>query len=74
MKVQPCKRWVVVYSHDGQPVEGWMYVHKVKAEQQIAKAKDTSKYRVEQISILGSDMMDTILSKLSELEKAEYAR
>lgn len=74
MKVQPCKRWVVVYSHDSQPVEGWMYVHKVKAEQQIAKCKDSTKYRVEQISVLGADMMDAILTKLSELEKAEYAR
>jgi hypothetical protein len=70
MNVQPCKRWVVVYAHDGQPVEGWMYVHKVKAEQQIAKCKDSTKYRVEEISIVSSSVMDALLSQLSELEKA----
>lgn len=61
MKVQPCKRWVVVFSHDGQPVEGWMYVHKIKAEQQVNKAKDPTKYRVEQVSIISSDTMDELL-------------
>lgn len=73
MTVQPCKRWVVVFAHDGQPVEGWMYVHKVKAEQQIAKCKTPNKYRVEQISIVSSTVMDSILERLSELEKEEYA-
>lgn len=69
MTVQPCKRWVVVFAHDSQPVEGWMYVHKAKAEQQIAKCKTPNKYRVEQISIVSSAVMDTILDRLSELEK-----
>jgi hypothetical protein len=73
MKVQPCTRWVVVYSHDSQPVEGWMYVHKVKAEQQIMKCKNPTKYRVEQISVLDTAMMNTILDRLSELEKVHHA-
>jgi len=62
MKVLPCKRWVVVFAHDGQPVEGWMYVHKHKAEEQAAKTKNKDKYRVEQISIISSDTMDELLS------------
>ena len=62
MNVQPCKRWVVVFAHDGQPVEGWMYVHKHKAEQQAAKKPD--KYRVEQVCIVSSATMDEILRRL----------
>lgn len=61
MRVQPCKRWIVVYSHDGQPVEGWMYVHKSKAEQQANNGKNKGKYRVEQVSIVSSDTMDELL-------------
>ena len=49
MRVQPCKRWVVVFDHDGQPVEGWMYVHKSKAEQQINKTKNKDKFRIEHV-------------------------
>jgi hypothetical protein len=73
MKVQPCTRWVVVYSHDSQPVEGCMYVHKSKAVQQIKKYKNPNKYRVEQISVLDTAMMNTILDRLSELEKVHHA-
>lgn len=65
MKVLPCKRWVVVFAHDGQPVEGWMYVHKVKAEQQIAKCKNKEKYRVEQIAVLSADIMDQLLEQVT---------
>jgi hypothetical protein len=65
MKVQPCKRWIVVFSHDGQPVEGWMYVHKAKAEQQANKCKNPHKYRVEQVSIISSETMDELLKLAS---------
>jgi hypothetical protein len=62
MKVLPSKRWVVVFSHDGQPVEGWMYVHKHKAEEQASKSKNKDKYRVEQVSIISSETMDELLA------------
>lgn len=65
MKVQPCKRWIVVFDHDGQPVEGWMYVHKSKADLQIQKNKNKNKYRVEQVCIISSDTMDELLKLAS---------
>jgi len=61
MKVLPSKRWVVVFDHDGQPVEGWMYVHKHKAQQQIEKCKNKNKYRVEEVCIISADAMDELL-------------
>lgn len=64
MTVQPCTRWVVVYAHDGQPVEGWMYVHKHKAEQQAAKAPP-GKFRVEQVCIVPKALMDHLLQGAS---------
>jgi len=60
MNVQPCHRWVVVFAHDGQPVEGWMYVHKQKAEQQVRNAP-AGKYRVEQVCIMPKAVMDHLL-------------
>lgn len=65
MKVLPSKRWIVVFAHDGQPVEGWMYVHKHKAEEQASKAKNKDKYRVEQVSIISSETMDELLALVS---------
>jgi hypothetical protein len=61
MSAQACTRWVVVYAHDGQPVEGWMYVHKHKAEQQVQNAKP-SKYRVEEVCIVPKRLMDHLLA------------
>lgn len=61
MRVQPCKRWVVVFAHDGQPVEGWMYIHKSKAEQQINKTKNKDKFRIEHVCILSAETMDELL-------------
>ncbi len=60
MSVQPCTRWVVVYAHDGQPVEGWMYVHKHKAEQQVRNAP-VGKYRCEEVCIVPKSLMDHLL-------------
>lgn len=61
MSVQACTRWVVVFAHDGQPVEGWMYVHKHKAEQQVKNAP-AGKYRVEEVCIVPKRLMDHLLS------------
>jgi|DEB0MinimDraft_3_1074331.scaffolds.fasta_scaffold267179_2 hypothetical protein len=61
MKVLPSKRWVVVFDHDGSPVEGWMYVHKHKAESQISKCKNPHKYRVEQVAIMGVDLANSLM-------------
>lgn len=74
MKVQPCKRWVVVFGHDSQPVDGTLYVHKSKAIEEQGNLKNSDKYRVEQVSILDTQMMDSILNQLSELEKGHHAR
>lgn len=63
MKVQPCRRWSVVFNHDNQPVDGFLYVHKSKAEEQLKKLKNCDKYRVEQISILDSETMDALLNR-----------
>jgi hypothetical protein len=62
MKVLPSKRWIVVFAHDGQPVEGWMYVHKHKAEEQASKAKNGGKFRVEQVCIISAETMDELLA------------
>lgn len=61
MTAQACSRWVVVFAHDGQPVEGWMYVHKHKADQQAANAKD-GKYRVEEVCIVPRPVMEHLLT------------
>jgi hypothetical protein len=64
MSAQACTRWVVVFAHDGQPVEGCMYVHKHKAEQQVNNAP-TGKYRVEQVCIVPKSLMDHLLDKVA---------
>ncbi len=62
MSAQACTRWVVVYTHDGQPVEGWMYVPKHKAEQQVQNGKP-GKYRVEEVCIVPKRLMDHLLAR-----------
>lgn len=62
MKVQPCKRWSVVYNHDGQPVDGWQFVHKRAATRRAEKKPDV--YRVEQVCIIAAETMDEILKRL----------
>lgn len=61
MRVLPSKRWVVVFDHDGSPVEGWMYVHKHKAEQQVNNAKNKNKYRVEEVAIMSVDLANSLM-------------
>jgi hypothetical protein len=61
MKVLPSKRWVVVFDHDGSPVEGWMYVHKHKAEAQINNCKNKGKFRVEQVAIMSVDLANSLM-------------
>lgn len=67
MRVQPCKRWVIVYDHDSQPVDGTLYIHQAKAKEEQAKLKRVEKYRVEQISLMDTEAMDYVMNKLSEL-------
>lgn len=62
MIVQPCKRWTVVYDHDGSPVDGCTYVHRSKAEKRMKGMNDPTKFRVEQIAIMSVSVAEKLLS------------
>ena len=58
MKVLPCKRWCVVYDHDGAPVDGNLYVHKFKAEKRLSASTKEKKLRVEQVAVMSVEMAE----------------
>jgi hypothetical protein len=60
-KVQLSKRWLVVYDHDGSPVDGAIFMHKNKADDFRMEKKDPSKYRVEQAAIMPNHMCEEFL-------------
>lgn len=62
MTVQLCKRWCVVYEHDGSPMDGCLYVHKDKAEKRIKGADKPGKFRVERVAIMSAEMAERLLS------------
>lgn len=59
--VQICKRWAVVYRHDGSPVDGAVFMHRNKAEVFLLAQKRPDAYRIEQIAIMSSDMAEHLL-------------
>jgi len=61
MIVQPCKRWAVVYDHDGAPVEGCTYIHKDKAVKRMKGMHDPSLFRVERIAIMSIAMAEKLI-------------
>lgn len=61
-----CERWIVAYSHDNSPVEGWMYVHKHKAEQQVNKTKNKNKFVVKKVCVVPEEIMQKILQSIPD--------
>lgn len=61
MIVQPCKRWTVVYDHDGSPVDGCTYIHKDKAIKRMNGMHDPKLFRVERIAIMGIAMAEKLI-------------
>lgn len=59
--VQICKRWCVVYSHDGSPMDGCLYVHKSKAEKRLKGADKADKFKVEQVAVMSVEMAERLL-------------
>lgn len=45
------KRWIVVYKHDGSPVDGGIFVHKAAAEKFLGKQANASKLSVKQLNL-----------------------
>ena len=45
------KRWIVVYKHDGSPVDGGIFVHRQAAEKFLAKQSNASKLEVKQFNL-----------------------
>lgn len=60
--VQLCKRWCVVYVHDGSPMDGCLYVHKDKAEKRLKGADSAEKFRVERVAIMSVEMAEKLIS------------
>ncbi len=60
-EVQLCKRWVVVYDHDGSPVEGCCFMHANKAEAFVAEQKHPEKFRVAQAALMPNAMAEKLL-------------
>jgi len=60
-QVQLSKRWLVVYDHDGSPVDGCIFMHKKKAEDYKAAQKSPEKYRVEQAALMPVTMAEALL-------------
>lgn len=60
--VQLCKRWCVVYAHDGSPMDGCLYVHKDKAEKRLKGADSSEKFRVERVAIMSVEMAEKLIS------------
>lgn len=46
------KRWILAFAHDGQPVDGLMFVHKSKIENHLQKLKNKSAFIIKQVSIV----------------------
>lgn len=59
--VQLCKRWCVVYAHDGSPIDGCLYVHKDKAEKRLKGADSTEKFKVERVAVMSVEMAERLL-------------
>lgn len=59
--VQLCKRWCVVYAHDGSPMDGCLYIHKDKAEKRLKGADGTEKFKVERVAIMSVEMAERLL-------------
>lgn len=61
MQVLPCKRWAVVYDHDGAPVDGNLYIHKAKAESRLSGFTHPEKMRVEQVAVMSAQMAEALM-------------
>jgi hypothetical protein len=60
-KIQLCKRWVVVYDHDGSLVDGCIFMHRKKAELFVFEQKHPEKFRVEQAALMPVSMAEAFL-------------
>jgi hypothetical protein len=45
------KRWIVVYKHDGSPLEGALFVHKAAADKYRARQTNADKLEVRQFNL-----------------------
>jgi hypothetical protein len=45
------KRWLVVYKHDGSPVDGAIFVHRSAAEKYCNAQANASKLEVKQFNL-----------------------
>ena len=61
MQVLPCKRWAVVYDHDGAPIDGNLYIHKAKAMKRLKGFTNPDKMRVEQVAIMSVEIADALM-------------
>ena len=59
--VQLSKRWLVVYDHDGSPVDSCMFMHRQKAEIFVSEQKTPQKYRIEQAALMPIQMAEAFL-------------
>ena len=60
--VQLCKRWCVVYAHDGSPMDGCLYVHKDKAEKRLKGTDSVEKFKVERVAVMSVEMAERLLN------------
>lgn len=60
-QVQLSKRWLVVYDHDGSPVDGCIFMHRKKAELFVFEQKHPEKFRIEQAAIMPVSMAEAFL-------------
>lgn len=67
-------RWSVVYKHDKQPIDGCVYTHKAKAKKRLKGLINPENYELTQVCVANVDVIKRIVDRLSELEKAQYAR
>ena len=61
MQVLPSKRWLVVYDHDGSPVDAGMFANKAQAIKMASAMKRPEKYRVEQVAVMSAAMAERLL-------------
>jgi hypothetical protein len=63
-----------VFKHDKQPIDGCVYVHKAKAAKRLKGLQTPDYYELTQVCIASKEVMERIVDRLSELEKANHAR
>lgn len=58
-----CRRWAVVFDHDGSPLDGCIFNHKPAAVKALKAQPNNERLRIERVCILSDAVVEELLKR-----------